>query len=290
VTLTESPSSAHGSSASGLDERLADQDHIVTMLADEWSAITGLVSGLADEGWATTVLPGWDVHDVLAHMTGTELSLSGAGLPELPAGTEPGPHVHNDIGKVNELWVTALRGLTHAQLLERFRDVTAQRLASLRAMPVAEFNAPSWTPAGQGTYRRFMQIRIFDCWMHEQDIRIAVRQPGHDTGPEADQSLDEVTGALGYIIGKRGGAPDGSSVLIRLTGPVERDLCVVTSGRAKVVGSIEGEPTATIAMPSSLFLRLAGGREDPEAALERIMLAGDTGLARQLATRLAFTI
>jgi uncharacterized protein (TIGR03083 family) len=288
--LTESPSSAHGTSGSGPDERLADQDFIVTMLADEWSAITGLVSGLSDEGWATTVLPGWDVHDVLAHMTGTELSLSGAGLPELPAGTEPGPHVHNDIGKVNELWVTALRGLTHAELLERFRDVTAQRLASLRAMPVAEFNAPSWTPAGQGTYRRFMQIRVFDCWMHEQDIRVAVDRPGHDTGPEADQALDEVTGALGYIIGKRGGAPDGSSVLIRLTGPVERDLCVVTSGRAKVVDSIEGEPTATIAMPSSLFLRLAGGREDPEAALERITLAGDTGLARQLATRLAFTI
>jgi uncharacterized protein (TIGR03083 family) len=290
VTLTESPSSGPATSASGQDERLADQDHIVTMLADEWSAIVGLVSGLTGEDWATTVLPGWDVHDVLAHMTGTELSLSGAGLPELAAGAEPGPHVHNDIGKVNELWVTALRGLTDAELLERFRDITAQRLASLRAMSVEEFNAPSWTPAGQGSYRRFMQIRVFDCWMHEQDIRVALGQPGHDAGPEADRSLDEVTGALGYIIGKRGGAPDGSSVLIRLTGPIERDLYVVTSGRAKVVDSIDGEPAATIEMPSSLFLRLAGGREDAEAALERITLGGDTGLARQLATRLAFTI
>jgi uncharacterized protein (TIGR03083 family) len=272
------------------EEPAADKDRLVTLLGTEWASIAELLAGLDEEGWATPVLPGWDVHDVLAHMTGTELALSGAPLPEVPAGSESAPHVHNDIGKVNELWVAALRDRSDADLLAEFCAITAKRLASLHDMSVADFNAQSWTPAGPGTYRRFMEIRIFDCWMHEQDIRAAVGLPGHDSGPAVERSLDEVAGALGYIIGKRGRAPDGSSVLITLTGPVSRVLRVVTDGRAKVVDELDGEPTATITMPATLFLRLAGGREDTQAALERIELGGDVSLAGQLATNLAFTI
>ncbi|HEX9034602.1 MAG TPA: maleylpyruvate isomerase family mycothiol-dependent enzyme, partial [Streptosporangiaceae bacterium] len=178
----------------------------------------------------------------------------------------------------------------NADLLADFRSITAERLASLRAMPVADFNAPSWTPAGNATYARFMQIRIFDCWMHEQDIRAALGTAGNEGGPIAEQALHEVVLALGYIVGKRGGAPDGSRVRISLTGPIERDLYVVVDGRAKVTGTLDGEPTATLTMPSSLFLRLAGGREDAQAALGEVELGGDAGLARQLAVNLAYTI
>jgi uncharacterized protein (TIGR03083 family) len=291
--LSESPGSGAGQDerrAEHQAERQAEKDRLVTMLGDEWAIIADLLSGLTADAWATPVLPGWDVHDVLAHLIGTESALSGAGMPDVPAGSEAGPHVHNEIGQVNEMWVVALRDRSHADLLAEFRDITVKRLASLHAMSVDDFNAPSWTPAGEGTYRRFMEIRVFDCWMHEQDIRVALGLPGHEAGAAADRSIDEVASALGYIIGKRGRAPDGSSVLIRLTGPVERDLRVVVSGRARVVGTIDGEPTATIAMPSSLFLRLAGGREDAQAALDRIELGGDVSLARQLATNLAFTI
>ncbi|HEX7992649.1 MAG TPA: hypothetical protein VF506_01945, partial [Streptosporangiaceae bacterium] len=102
--------------------------------------------------------------------------------------------------------------------------------------------------------------------------------------------LAEVVLALGYIIGKKGRASDGSSVLIRLTGPVERDLPVVVDGRARVVPRIAGEPTASLALSSSLFLRLAGGREEAGQALGRIEVGGDEALGRQLATNLAYTI
>jgi uncharacterized protein (TIGR03083 family) len=157
-------------------------------------------------------------------------------------------------------------------------------------MSAAEFNAPSWTPAGQATYARFMRIRIFDCWMHEQDIRAAVGQPGNEAGPIAAEALTEVEQALGYIIGKKGRAPDGSSILIRLTGPVARDWPVVVDGRARVVAHIDGEPTASLKLPSSLFLRLAGGRQDTAEALGGIEFGGDVALGRQLATNLAYTI
>ena len=269
-------------------QRSAEKDRVVELLGAQWSEIAGLLAGLDDEEWSRPALPGWDVHDVVAHLIGTERSLSGAALPDIPP--EPGAHVRNDIGKVNEAWICELRDRPHADLLADFRAVTGKRLASLRAMSVDDFNAPSWTPAGNATYARFMQIRIFDCWMHEQDIRAAVQRPGNESGAAAEQALDEVVVALGYIVGKRGRAPDGSSVLIRLNGPVQRDLAIVVQGRARVVEAIEGEPAATLTLSSSLFMRLAGGREDAESALSRIKLGGDQALARQLATSLAYTI
>jgi uncharacterized protein (TIGR03083 family) len=265
-----------------------EEQRVVGLLGREWSDIADLLADLNDEEWSLPALPGWDVHDVVAHLIGTERSLAGATLPDMPS--DLGAHVRNDIGKVNEAWICALRDCPHADLLAKFRAVSAERLAMLRGMSAEEFNAPSWTPAGDATYARFMQIRIFDCWMHEQDIRIAVHRPGNEGGDVARQALDEVVLALGYILGKRGRAPDGSSVLIRLVGPVERELAVVVDGRARVVEAIDGEPTATLTLSSSLFMRLAGGREDAQAALSRIQLGGDLALARQLATSLAYTI
>ncbi len=70
-----------------------------------------------------------------------------------------------------------------------------------------EFDAPTQTPVGMAPYRRFMEIRVFDCWLHEQDIRSAIGRPGHEDGPCAEMSVDEVVRALGFIVGKQACAP-----------------------------------------------------------------------------------
>ncbi len=269
----------------------AREDRVVGLLRQEWAALAGLLAGLSDEQWARPALPGWDVHDVVAHLTGIERLLSGAAQPPLPEGAEAGGHVRNEIGRVNEAWVLALRGLSHGELLAAFREITRERLAALSAMSPADLEAPAWTPVGNATYGRLMLIRVFDCWMHEQDIRAAAGVPGHEDGAVAEQCLSEVVAALGYIVGKRGQAPEGSSVRISLSGPMERDLLVaVRGGRAGVVDALDGEPAASLRLPSSLFLRLAGGRQDPRRALPGIELGGDEALAERIATHLAFTI
>jgi uncharacterized protein (TIGR03083 family) len=288
--VTDSPSAPSAGTAADLDQRGVDKDRLIDLLGAEWSSISKLLADLPASEWPAPVLPGWDVHDALAHMVGTECALSGLAMPPVPDGDDLAEYVRNDIGKANEAWVVSRRVCSHEELLAEFDAITAQRLTSLRSMPVEDFYAPSWTPAGPGTYARFMQIRVFDCWMHEQDIRSAVGRPGNESGAAAERSLDEVVGALGYIIGKRGRAPDGSSVLIRLTGPIERDLRVIVEGRARVTDELDGEPTAMITLTSSLFLRLAGGREDPETSTQPVRLDGDVDLARQLASNLAFTI
>jgi uncharacterized protein (TIGR03083 family) len=245
---------------------VGEKAQVVLLLGQEWREIAGLLAELDDDAWGLPALPGWDVHDVVAHLIGTELMLSGSPLPDAPGDLEARSHVRND------------------------GAVTAQRLAALEAMSDEEFEAPSWTPAGRATYARFMRIRIFDSWMHEQDIRAAVGRPGNEKGPVAEESLAEVVQALGFIVGKRARAPEGSLVTLALTGPIGRELHVKVEGRATVVDQLPGPPTVTVSLPSTLFLRLAGGRLDPESVAEQIAVEGDQELGRRLAANLAYTI
>ena len=267
-----------------------DREQLVALLSREWATLAELLGGLADEQWTRPALPGWDVHDVVAHVVGTERQLSGEPAPPAPLGGDEPSHVRTPIGQANERWVLSLRDRSHSELLDELRAVTAGRLAALEQLSEAELRAPAWTPAGEADYGRFMEIRIFDCYMHEQDIRVAVGRPGHEDGPVADAALREVVLALGYIVGKRVGAPDGSRVTIALTGPIERQLHVAVDGRATLVAALDGPPTAAIALSSTLFLRLAGGRLDPASVRDQIRRQGDPTLAERLATNLAYTI
>ena len=154
-----------------------------------------------------------------------------------------------------------------------------------------DFSAPSWTPVGQADYRRFMQIRVFDCWVHEQDVRDAVGQPGHEDGPVAEQAVDEIVRALGYIVGKKAGAPEGSSVTIELTGPVVRTIHVAVDGRAgRRRPACPAPRRATVALGSRAFTRLACGRVEPAQTLGEVQLPGDADLGRRVVTSLPFTI
>lgn len=268
-----------------------DQDTVIPALVAEWSAIEELLSSLRPEQWAApTALPGWSVQDNVSHLIGTECALAGQSPPPCEVDVRALPHVHNDIGAANETWVLGLRGESPEQLLRRFREITAIRRRHLEGLSPAEFDAPSWTPAGQDTYGRFMRIRLFDCWMHEQDIRDALGVPGNDSGPCAEGALSEVVSALGYLVGKRAGAPDGSSVTVELTGPVHAVWHVAVDGRAALVDRLPGPATATLRLSSNLFSRLAGGRVPVESRLAEIDLDGDTDLGKRVAQALPFTI
>lgn len=267
-----------------------DGARIVALLGEEWGVVAHLLAELSDREWTLAVLPGWDVHDVVAHLVGTERMLVGDEVPKSSDDASSQPHVHNDIGRLNEAWVSVLRARSHAEVQSDFRAVTAERAKMLEAMSDDAFEAPSWTPAGLGTYGDFMAIRIFDTYMHEQDIRSATGRGGHESGEVAEAAVAQVVKALGYIVGKRAGAPQASSVTIRLLGPISRDLHVVVAERATVVASLPGPASATLALSSPLFLRLTGGRVAPDSVLDEVELGGDVGLARQVLAHLAFTI
>jgi hypothetical protein len=136
-----------------------------------------------------------------------------------------------------------------------------------------------------------MRIRHFDCFMHEHDMRLAVGAAPREDAADLESCLDEVTTGIGYIVGRRAALPDGSRVRLRLTGPAPRTILVAVDGRAAVTEELDGPPTVEVTMPATLFLRLVGGRDDPDPdALGTAELNGDRQLADQLVANMAYTI
>ena len=271
-----------------------DKDDILTGLFASWDAIGVLLAELSDEQWQTpTSLPGWTVHDVVAHIVGTEMMLAGAPTPEVDVADRD--YVHNDIGALNERWVEHLRSESPASMLARFRDITARRKAMLSAMPIEEWNTVTFTPAGPDSYGRFMRVRIFDCWMHEHDIRDVVGRPPADaqlTGADSRLALDEMTASMPFVVAKKGQAPAGSRVLIALTGPVSREIRIaINDGRAALVEDFGGaEPTVGITLDGLQFSRLAGGRPLMAGRPESIDYTGDTGAGARIIENLNYVI
>jgi len=271
-----------------------DKQEVLDALFKSWDDIDELLSGLSDEQWnEATKLPGWRVHDVVAHIIGTESFLMGVAAPTPDCDVSELPHVKNQMGEMNESWVRHLRDESPASMLEKFRSVTGERRKMLAAMTDEAWNATAATPVGPNTYGRFMRVRTFDCWMHEQDIRYAVGVWANDDvllGGPAEQALEEITSSLGYIVGKLGKAPDGSRVAFELTGPLQRTLRVAVDGRAAVVDTFDGDPTTTIRLDAVLFTRLAGGRTTAAENEDAIEIAGDEALGRQIVEHLNFVV
>jgi uncharacterized protein (TIGR03083 family) len=269
-----------------------DKSDVLSGLFRTWDSLGQLLTGLSEQQWQTpTPLPGWSVHNVVAHIIGTESVLRGLSAPDADVDVSALDHVRNDVGVANERWVRHLSAESGAELLARFRSITADRRKHLTDLSVDDWNAPMLTPVGPESYGRFMRVRLFDCWMHEQDIRDGLGRPSSDdelSGPAAQLSLDEIAATMGYVVGKLGKVPDGSRVAIELTGPLTRTLRVAVDGRAQVVDDFGGlDPTSTIRLDGLQFTRLAGGRTDDATGVE---LGGDTEVGARIVKRLNFVI
>lgn len=272
-----------------------DKSEVLAGLFGVWGHIDALLGGLPENDWlAASPLPGWDVKALVSHMVGTESFLNGVAAPAPDIDVSGLDHVRNDIGAINECWVRNLSAEPGADVLGRFNTITDDRRKVLMSLPDDDWNAVTATPAGPETYGRFMRIRVFDCWMHEQDIRAALGRPSSDdelAGPASALALDEVAATMGYVVGKLAKAPDGSRVQLALTGPLARSIRVSVDGRAQVVDDFGGqEPTATIRLDGLQFTRLAGGRPMCTAHAQDIALGGDKDVAAQIVEHLNFVI
>jgi uncharacterized protein (TIGR03083 family) len=259
-----------------------DQE-LVDLLATVWLGIEALGADLTEPEWKRpTECPGWSVQDNLVHLSTVELMLQGNPLPAAPIADDLA-HVKNDIGRANEQAVESRRAWSGGEALEEFRSVTRARVAALRSLDAAGFDARSWTPVGPGTVRDALPFRIFDSWVHGQDMRRAVERPGDlDSGP-ADYSIAMMLGVMPYVIGKKAGAPDGSTVVLTLTGPLARTVVFGVDGRrARVLDDHTGRSSVTLTTDTETFARLACGRVEPADVAGAVVIEGDAGLGTRI--------
>lgn len=256
---------------------------VVDQLLQCFVSIDRLLDGLTEEHWNTQSLcPAWTMRGVVTHLGGIEHML---------CGLEPGALAEAvPFTRVGE-WIDAVEGVSTPDLLARYREVIARRTTELAALTQADLDVAGMTPVGPGTYGRFMNIRVFDLWVHEHDIRVPLHLPGHESGPAAETAIGEIEGSLPYIIGKLVKLPDGMSITIELTGPVRRTFHVAVEGRAKRVATLDAA-TVVLRTDSSTFALLACGRIDPQRPIDDglITWTGDATWGETAARNLAFTM
>ncbi|GAB90540.1 maleylpyruvate isomerase family mycothiol-dependent enzyme [Gordonia rhizosphera] len=264
---------------------------VVDALTAQWAVMDPLVSGLSDAQWSgPSILPGWTVADIVAHIIGTESMLAGR---DVAAERDLGAleHVRNPIGEFNEKWLDHFRGSSRADVMAAYREVVSVRTEALSTISQEEFDAEAMTPAGRDTYGRFMRVRIFDCWMHEIDIRDSTDGSAPTLVGPAALALDEIAASLPFVVGKRAQAPSGSAILIRIGGLVPRELRIVVAERARAVDELPGgdESADVVLTLDALDLaRLAGGRRSADPG--RVEIAGDRAIGDAIVAHLNYVI
>ena len=248
-----------------------------------FDSLEALVESLTPEQWAVQSLcPDWDVAGVVGHVVGIEHALTGW-MPEDAETPVP-------FAKVPE-FEAKLANATPEEAVGEVKSVLAARKADLTNITDEQFASAAMTPIGPATYHRFMDVRVFDFWVHERDITTPLGLSTDDSGPAAVMALDEVHSSIGYIVGKKVGLPDGMSIAFHLTGPVERDIYAKVDGRATGVDELPS-PSVEVTTDTLTFIQLACGRLDPQEPIDagKISWTGNAEWGERAARNLRFTM
>jgi uncharacterized protein (TIGR03083 family) len=263
--------------------------HIETLEAT-FSSLSNLGRQLSEDQWKLpTDCPGWSVQDNLSHLIGVEIALSGQAPTTHKS--QKFDYIKNAIGEHNENEIDVRRSSSGAKVLEEWNRVASDRIAQLRNADDAYFETPMMMPTGPGTLGDFLNIRILDCWVHEQDMRRATGIPGNEGGPAAELTIDRLIRTLPIVVGKRASTPEGASVVIVITGSVQRNIPItVVNGRATIVSESPEQVVCTIQMDSNAFTVLATGRQTADQLSNRLHISGDNDLGQRVVTQLNMMI
>lgn len=257
---------------------VTDIDADIAAWADCIATIAELGETLTDEEWAApTECPGWTVKDVYAHLIGGEEWMS-TGHPPLTSFREAADEP-----------VYARRDTPPGAVLAELRTVLANRRSQLAARPPVP-GTPALTAHGLPVNVGVLyQLRAFDAWIHEQDIRRAIGRPGNLDSAAAATSRDVLLVSLPRIVAKLARVPAGSTVRLTVDGATGFDLAVRVddAGRGHVADVPDGPATSQLRTDWETFARLSAGRIDPGTAPVRI--TGDVGMAHRVLNHLAVT-
>lgn len=234
-----------------------------------WSSTISLCESLGEDDWSrATGCPGWDVRDQVAHIVGIESDL--LGWPSAASDTD-------DFLVRLEVGVTSRRTLSSAELLDELRDVTSERLKVLRD---ADLTEEGFSPFGPMEVGRFLGIRAFDSYAHEQDIRRAVARSGHLDGPVPIHARETILRGLGRL-----GLPDGTALVFDIDGATRPIL--FANGKGKVIDDVPPSATATLSMPLETFVALGCGRSDADRS--QVSISGDQAVGEDVLGRMSVT-
>ncbi len=246
-------------------------DDPIAALADQQEALTRILTDLDADGWhRPTRCEGWDVADVVLHLTQTnEMAIGSARgdydavLSRLTGGLEQAASVDDGAAKM----VERDRGASDADILVRWSTSAEELLAALAAEDPSE--RVQWV-AGQLSVRTLATTRLAETWIHAGDVvdALGMDLPATD-GLALIARLAWRT--LPYAFSSAGRTMSGP-VAFRLTGPDGSGCEFIPDGTATT--TISG-PVAHLCLVAARRVRasatdLHGEGPDSEAVLELV--------------------
>jgi uncharacterized protein (TIGR03083 family) len=205
----------------------------------------------------------WSVRDLVAHLGGLQTMLDeSAPQPESPDGWAPDPQL-SPLDAWTEAGVAARRAWPFEWVLDELAVAKAGHVARLES---ADPDAEAAGPLGQSNERKLYGVRMFDLWVHVQDLAVALggKPDWDDDSVAARDAWEHIFGALPYVAVKKAGAQEAQRLRVTLDQPAPSDrVLAVTGGRAAWDDAGEGAPDTVRAHPAALALLLAG-RGTPE--------------------------
>jgi uncharacterized protein (TIGR03083 family) len=153
--------------------------------------------GLEPEQWETVTLPGWRIREVAAHLVSLDrASLSGAVLPQAMASAER-------VERWNDRQVGKFADRPLPEILIALERWGRRFLRLARAVPAAAYRLRVPTMWGRGPGGLLIWSRVYDEWVHRQDMRRALGLPDEDV--DLAPPLVFMLQAAGCLPAMRGG-------------------------------------------------------------------------------------
>jgi uncharacterized protein (TIGR03083 family) len=262
---------------------------------DAWThsieSVNEMVAPLAEGEWnRATECPYWSVRDIVSHIIGFECELLGDPRPihSLPSDLR---HITSEAARYTEVPVDIRRHHTAPEMTAELDYTIIRRSRQLRnesREPGAQVRAIG---GGETTLEQQLWDRVFDVWVHEQDLRRALDKPGNLASAAAVLARDHMLRALPKMVAHDAGAEPGSAVVFDVHGPLEfmRTVRVNAEGRGSIDSAVSLGPAVTFVVDWETFLRLLTGRVRPAAVAGQMKIEGDPALAEGILRHIAVT-
>jgi uncharacterized protein (TIGR03083 family) len=257
-----------------------NKEQIVRAIRDERRRTLSFLHGLEPEQFDTpTALPGWRLREVIAHLITTDkASVLGANLLTILGSMDR-------LERWNDRQVPKWADRPVPELLiglDRWGR-GMRRLAGTMPSPLYLLRLP--TIFGRATLGLLIWSRVYDEWIHRQDMRRAVGLPDEDidlASPSEFLLSAIVTAVLPNVEGPSG------NLAVSLEGtPVPEWRYDPAAGSG---GPMNGppEPGARVAGPASTFLMAAAGRDSFDSLRREgaLTVEGDQELATRFLAKL----
>lgn len=236
---------------------------------DAWThsieAISELCAPITEGEWnRPTECPCWSVRDVVSHVIAFESELLGDPRPihTLPRDLR---HVTTEFARYCEVPVDIRRCHTGPEMTAELEYTIIRRSRALRNEKRGPEDLVRSIRGKETPLEEVLRMRAFDVWVHEQDLRRALKIPGNLDSAGAQITCDVLLERLPKVVAKDAGAPFGSAVVFDVHGPLEfmRTVRVDAQGRGTIDGRVSLGPAVTFTMDWETYLRLACGRISP---------------------------